>query len=267
MAVDAPCTADAADARGSQTVAAVERAADILLYFAEVDQPDLGISDIAAGLRISKAAVHRVLASLRSRGLVTADEQTRRYSLGPEALILGLSALQRIDIRPLALVELADLSTETNETATLSIRTGASRVYVDQVTPQRPVIMRVSIGVAYPLHAGSSSKAFLAFLPERDIEHYLQGPLERLTSSTQTGKRALLQELATIRACGWAASVGERQSGAASVAAPLFNAHDDVVAVISLCGPTERFLPERPLWVAKLLAATSRLSTSLTNRR
>jgi IclR family acetate operon transcriptional repressor len=256
-----------AGAKGSQTVAAIERAADVLMYFTQVDQADLGVSDIAAGLGISKAVVHRVLASLRSRDLIKTDKHTRRYTLGPAALILGLSALNRIDIRQLALVELAALSAETNETATLSVRSGASRVYVDQVTPQRSVIMRVSIGIPFPLHAGSSSKAFLAFLPAPEIEHYLDGSLGAVTSSTQTDKVALLEELATIRASGWASSAGERQSGAASVAAPIFDGYGDVVAVLSLCGPMGRFLPERQRWVELVLAATARLSTLSGYRR
>ncbi|MEO8347289.1 MAG: IclR family transcriptional regulator, partial [Acidobacteriota bacterium] len=44
---------------------------------------------------LSKAAVHRVLASLRSRGLVDLDERTRRYSLGVSTMKLGLAYLDR----------------------------------------------------------------------------------------------------------------------------------------------------------------------------
>jgi IclR family acetate operon transcriptional repressor len=258
---------DIAEAKGSQTVAAIERAADILMYFTQVDGPDLGISDIAAGLGISKAAVHRVLASLRSRDLIKSDEQTRRYSLGPAALVLGLSALSKVDIRQLALVEMAGLSAETNETATLSIRTGLSRMYLDEVTPARSVIMSVTIGTLYPLHAGSSSKAFLAFLPDAEIEHYLDGTLGRLTSATPIDKQALLAELAMIRARGWAESVGERQSGAASVAAPVFDGQGAAIAVLSVCGPMQRFVEEQELCLSKLLAATARLSVQMGYRR
>ena len=255
--------ADTPDARGSQTVAAIERAADILLYFTKVDTPDLGITDIANGLKVSKAAVHRVLASLRSRDLIQLDIDSRRYSLGPAALILGLSALNKVDVRKLALEEMRRLSAETDETATLSVRSGMSRVYVDQVTPQRAYVIAVSIGKPYPLHAGSSSKAFLAFLPEDEIEQYLAGSLEHVTSSTQTDREKLRHDLKSIRERGWADSAGERQSGAASVAAPVFDDRGRVIAVLSVCGPVERFMPEQKECVAKLLAATRRLSTTM----
>lgn len=259
----AGAVAEDAEAKGSQTVAAIERAADILLYFTQVDRADLGITDIAGGVGVSKAAVHRVLASLRSRGLIDLNEVTRRYSLGPATLLLGLSVLDRIDIRKLALEEMRQLTAETDETTTLSVRSGGSRIYLDQVTPNRAVIMTVTIGKPYPLHAGSSSKAFLAFMTDADIEEYLSGSLEHVTPSTQTNKRKLRTELHVIRERGWADSAGERQSGAASVAAPVFDTTGGAVAVISVCGPVERFEPEKELCVEKLLAATGRLSTRM----
>jgi DNA-binding IclR family transcriptional regulator len=249
--------------KGSQTVAAIERAADILLYFTQVSSPDLGITDIAVGLGLSKAAVHRVLASLRSRDLIYLDEDTRRYSLGTAALLLGLNALERIDVRKLALPELATLSELTNETATLSVRSGSSRVYLDQITPAREVIMSVSIGVPYPLHAGGSSKAFLAFLDPSEIEQYLAGPLNSVTSMTRTNRRDLLAELDEIRSRGWAESIGERQSGAASVAAPVFDHRGQPVAVLSVCGPADRFSANRDTCAKHLIASTTRLSVKL----
>jgi DNA-binding IclR family transcriptional regulator len=249
--------------KGSQTVAAIERAADILLYFTQVSSPDLGITDIAVGLGLSKAAVHRVLASLRSRDLIYLDEDTRRYSLGTAALLLGLNALERIDVRKLALPELSTLTELTNETATLSVRSGSSRVYLDQITPAREVIMSVSIGVPYPLHAGGSSKAFLAFLDPVEIDQYLSGPLSSVTSMTRTNRRDLLAELDEIRSRGWAESIGERQSGAASVAAPVFDHHGQPVAVLSVCGPADRFTAHRDTCAKHLIDATMRLSTKL----
>ncbi len=246
--------------KGSQTVAAIERAADILLYFTRVQSADLGVTDISNGLGIAKAAVHRVLASLRSRELIQLDEGTHRYSLGPAALALGLSALSRVDVRKLALPELALLSQLTNETSTMSVRVGPERIYLDQITPLREVVMSVSIGVRYPLHAGASSKAFLAFLDQAEITQYLAGPLISVTDSTLIDRDELLSELALIRERGWASSSGERQSGAASIAAPVLNHACAPVAVLSICGPGDRFSPDGEDYVKFLLESTQRLS-------
>ena len=249
-----------ADGRGSQTVAAVERAADILLHFTKTRMPSLGVTDIASEMGLSKAAVHRVLASLRSRDLIAFDEKTRRYSLGPMALVLGLTCLDRLDIRELAATELPLLSAATGETATMSVVVGDKRVYVDQVTPDREVIMSVTIGEPYPLHAGSSSKVFLAYQSEQEIEKYLSAKLPALTSATVTDPDQLRRELRQIREQGWARSTGERQSGASSVAAPVFNHTGKPVAVVSVCGPADRFDAVADRCREELLATTRRMS-------
>jgi DNA-binding IclR family transcriptional regulator len=249
--------------RQAQTVATVERAADVLLHFVTAEAPTLGITEISAATNISKAAVHRILSSLRQRDLVRLDERSRRYSLGPAAMTLGLSYLARLDVRRLAAAELRGLSHATHETATLSLRTGDTRVYVDEATPPREVIMSVSIGVPFPLHAGASSKAFLAFLPDDYVESYIANGLPGLTDHTITDEKQLRRELARARSCGYAQSTGERQVGAASVAAPVFDHLHQPVAVISVCGPAHRFNREVETCTEQLGNVTRRLSASM----
>jgi DNA-binding IclR family transcriptional regulator len=249
-----------AESAPSQTIASVERAMDVLLVFASGDQQWWGITDIARALDMPKAAVHRVLSSLRTRDIVSIDPETHRYALGPAMITLGLAALNGIEIRHRAQRELSGLSEATQETATLSIRVGDSRMYLDQVTPRRAVLMSVSLGVLYPLHAGSSSKAFLAFLPDDEIDAYLAGTLERVTEATEVDAARILEDLRRIRARGFAESVGERQPGAASVAAPILEQGGTPVAVLSVCGPANRFPAERDAAVRALLAVTTRLS-------
>ena len=87
---------------GSQTITAIERAANVLLLFAETDRRDLGVTEISNELGLSKAVVHRILNSLRVKELVEADEETHRYSLGPAAVALGLTYLNQIDVRTIA---------------------------------------------------------------------------------------------------------------------------------------------------------------------
>lgn len=248
----------------SQSIAAVERAVDVLLLFGSMAEPDLGVTEIAVKLGLSKAAVHRILTSLRSRDLIRIDESTRRYSLGPAALGLGRAYLDRLDIRTLAAPELAWLSAQSKETATLSTRNGDSRMYVDQVVPARELRMEVALGLPYPLHAGGSSKVFLAFLTPEESESYLKrNRLTAMTEHTITEPARLRKELAAIRKRGYATSVGERQAGAASVAAPVLDHDHRPVAVVSISGPAERFKSEIEVCTELLLAATARLSARM----
>ncbi|MCF2533854.1 IclR family transcriptional regulator [Yinghuangia soli] len=247
-----------------RSIAAVERAIDVLLLFGSSSRASLGVTEISAELGLSKAAVHRILTSLRGRELIVLDPETRRYALGPAAVGLGNAYLAKNDVRSLAAPELAWLCGQAEETATLSIRNGDTRIYLDQVVPAREVRMEVAVGVAYPLHAGGSSKAFLAFLAESEIDAYLdRNALDPMTDRTLTDAGKLRRELAAIRKRGYATSVGERQSGAASVAAPVFDHDGRVAAVLSVSGPAERFKPRAEHCAKLLLEATARLSARL----
>lgn len=249
-----------------QTIAAVERAVDVLTLFTRTDRDSLGVTEISQALDLSKAVVHRILASFRGKGYVDLDPETRRYSLGREALSLGLTYLDRIDVRRVARPAMQALVAATDETATLSVRVGHTRVYVDQVTPARDIRMVVQLGRPFPLHAGGSSKAFLAFLPEPEREAYLAGDLPALTELTVTDAGMLRAELATIRERGYAVSYGERQAGAGSVAAPILDHEGDVVAVMSVCGPVERFTDEMDDAAKALLPTVAELSSQLGHR-
>ncbi|HEV2785741.1 MAG TPA: IclR family transcriptional regulator, partial [Solirubrobacteraceae bacterium] len=198
---------------------------------------------------------------------VELDERTRRYRLGPRILTLGLAYLDRLDVRELARDAMRELVQRTDETATLSVRVGWTRAYVDQITPIRDIKMVVQLATAHPLHAGASSKAFLAFLPEDEQDAYFaRGPLERVTRATITSQAKLRRELGEIRQRGYASSFGERQEGAGAVAAPLF-AHDgSPTAVISVCGPVERFRDEVDACAAALVDVTSEASARLGQR-
>jgi DNA-binding IclR family transcriptional regulator len=223
----------------------IDRALSVLDLIAGSEKEDLGVSEIARELGLSKAVVHRVLVTLVARDYLQVDATSRRYRLGPMALVLGSAYLERLDLRALAHPRLRRLSERTGETATFSLRNGWTRMYIEQVTPEREIRMSVVIGKAFPLHAGSSSKAFLAFLSDDEREDYLaQNDLTPLTRSTITDPEALRVELAEVRSRGYAVSLEERQAGAGSIAAPILDRSGRPIAVISVCGPLERLMTE-----------------------
>ena len=241
-------------------VATIERAVDVLFLFADDDRQSLGVTDIANELGISKAVVHRVLTSLRSRRLISVHPTTRKYSLGPAVLELANRYRQNLDIQAVAAESLERLVARTNETATLSIRQGFMRVYVDQVNSPQEVRMTVQTGRHYPLHAGASSKAFLAFLGQDKIDKFFATQeLQALTPETPVDEAALRKELETIRERGYARSKGERQDFAGSIAAPVMDS-EGPLAVISVCGPLQRINENVDTIIEAVLTETRALS-------
>jgi IclR family acetate operon transcriptional repressor len=216
------------------------RVADVLLQFMGASDT-LGVSAIARELGLSKAVVHRILRTLVDRGMLDIEPATRAYRLGPGVAALGARALRDTHLRPAALPVLRHLQKQTGETTTISARVGDGRVYLDQVVSAKEIKMTVELGRLFPLHAGSSGRAILAFLPQEDQHRVVDRPLDALTPETIVDSETLRARLAEVRETGIAESGGERQVGAASMAAPVFDVDGHPVGALSVCGPVSRF--------------------------
>lgn len=221
----------------SGTIAAT-RVADVLLTVAT--SQDVGVSELARSLHLSKSVTHRILRSLAARSLV-ARRHDGTYEIGIAAAILGARSLQGLDLRIAALPVLRSLQEETGETATVSALIGSQRVFIDQIPSPHSIKMIVELGRSYPLHAGATGKAILALAPPDLRRHVLTHPRPTFTNKTLSSRAALERALDEVRSDGVAVSHGERDDGAAAVAAPIFGLDDTVVGAISVCGPAARF--------------------------
>lgn len=220
----------------------LERAIRVVNAVAESPSPGLGVSALAREVDLPKAVVHRILKSLVGQEFLKFDESTKLYSLGPGALVVGLSALRQLDVPGIAKPHLQHLVDETGETATLSMRQGWTRLYIDQTLSPQEVRMSVTIGRHYNLHAGSSSKAILAAMSEEEVHKYLTAhSLERSTDATIVDRAELEAEVRVIRERGYAISRGERQPDAGSVACAIHRLDGNVFGSVSVCGPVMRF--------------------------
>ena len=229
----------------AQASSGIDRALQVVYAVAASREPDVGVSELARSLGLSKAVVHRIVRSLVAGGFFSFDERTRRYRLGPSAVSVGLAALAQMEVPKVAQPHLERLVGLTKETATLSGRYGYERMYLMQVPSPQEIRMSVQLGVLYPLYAGGSSKAILAALDPDDIRRYLQSAkLTALTGATIHDAATLAAELEVIRQRGYSISFGERQGDAASVAAPIFDATGRVYGSTSVCGPISRLGPE-----------------------
>lgn len=227
-------TASAATPGGTESA---DRVADVLLLFARSDTA-LGVTEIARLLGLNKTVVHRILQSLSARSLVRTAPHSSNYVLGAAAIGLGTHAWSQMDIRPIAAPVLRKLRTDTGETTTLSVLVGRERIYLDQYESPQEVKMVVEIGPKFPLHSGASSRAILAFLGE-SFEAEAAEQLSVLIPSLEISQFRVW--LADVRCNGYAVSLNERNTGAASVAAPIFDSAGHVLGSISASGPVIRY--------------------------
>jgi DNA-binding IclR family transcriptional regulator len=236
----------------------LDRALRIVFAIADSAAPDVGVSELSRTLGMPKAVVHRIMKTLSAHGFLAFDERSRRYQLGPGALTVGLAAVRKLDVPVLARPYQERMVAESGETATLSVLRGSQRIYIDQVLSPQEVRLEAVLGRPYPLYAGASSKAVLAALPEAEAKEYLERVrLDRITERTPTDRHGIEAELVEIRRRGYAATQGERQSGAASVAAAVLDSTTRPFGSISVCGPIDRFPPERVRRLSRLVTGVA----------
>jgi DNA-binding IclR family transcriptional regulator len=108
--------------------------------------------------------------------------------------------------------------------------------YVDEVRPTA-VLTASWLGRTVPLHATSTGKALLAFLPAAEVSRVLAEELPAFTDATITTPEALAAELAATRARGYGTCAGELESSLYGVSAPVLDRSGRPLAVLSIWGP------------------------------
>jgi DNA-binding IclR family transcriptional regulator len=101
------------------------------------------------------------------------------------------------------------------------------------------------LGEALPLHCTAPGKAYLAFETEDDVRALLPDGLARFTERTVVDRQALLQQLRTVSATGYAVDLGEHVEDIRAVAAPVRDYARNVVGALAVAAPAFRLTPER----------------------
>ena len=212
----------------------LDRAIAILDTVAQIGPLSLAELQDATGL--PRPTAYRIAVALERHGALARGEDGR-FVLGHRLAAWG--AVAGRGLADAARPVLAQLANDTGESAQLYVREGDQRVCV--AVHERPSGLRdtVPLGARLPLDRGSGGKVLVAWGPD------------------PTRFDLPERELAAVRRRGFAASVGEREAGVASVSAPVFGGSGSVVAAISVSGPIDRLgaNPGRRLGDAVVVAA------------
>lgn len=242
----------------------LNRAITVLDCFTR-EHPQLGVREVARMTNLSTTTTGRLLAALKTVGILTQNPLTHAYAIGPRVLTWADIYNVTQDVRNLALPAIEELHEKTRETISLYLLDGDDRVCIERLESPQTVRITQRLGRRLPLYAGSAGKAMLAFLPEERRLAYLKRiALEPLTSSTITDPDVLKCELEEIRKQGSAVSYGEWISDAAGVAAPILDQNGAVIAGLSISGPRQRFTEENvPVYRAEVKRVAAQISESL----
>ena len=243
-------------------VRSVQLAIDVLetVSFAE---EEMGVTQIAARLNVTKGSVHRHLHTLVDRGYLAQNPATSRYSIGPKSRVLARLAPET-DLVQLAEGPMRELRDALGHSVVLSEMTPRGALVLVKLASNTPLDIGVRSGSELPFHATAQGRVMLAFAPRPFQVRILARRLEAFTDKTVTSPERLEKILLDVAKRGYASAPGESILGLNAVAVPIFNSSDACIATLAVVGSIQ-FLPEKPKQsdIDALIRASQQISRKL----
>lgn len=221
-----------------------ERSLRLLGLLAVHGRP-MSLAELAQGLNLPKATVHRLCSQLLESEHLARDVDERNFTVGPVLRRLALDTLNHSVVRGLRHTVLAALVRQVGETCNFTTLDGARVLYLDRVEAQWPLRLTLDVGSHVPLHCTASGKLFLAMMPKAQRDTLIdQLDFAPMTANTLTHAAALRAECDRITKLGHASDREEFIAGLGAIAVPVRDAQGTTRAALAVHGPTARLTPD-----------------------
>ncbi|MFC2007773.1 IclR family transcriptional regulator [Chloroflexota bacterium] len=223
----------------------VGKALDILEVFFKHDG-EIGITELAnlSGVNISTA--HRITSLLVKKKYLSHRQKRGKYSIGFKFLEFSGTVKRRVKVRDVALPFMKEINAMVGESVNLAILDSDEAVYIEQVESSKSLRIFTEVGNRAPLYCTGVGKIFLAYMADEEKNRILHDKgLYPLTENTTTDIDTMNNVLIKIKHDGYALDDGEMEQGVRCVASPVRDWNGNVVAAVSVSGPSARLSNER----------------------
>jgi DNA-binding IclR family transcriptional regulator len=230
------------------------------------NQPEMGISEIARALAISKTAVQRLVNALVKFDFLEQEPTTRRYRIGVGALYVGGLYLKGRSLENEARPFMRDTVRDLGHTCQLAVLHDGAMIITVSIEGPGPIKYSVPVGHRLPVHASATGKAVLSMHNDLEVETILAdiGMPQRTAKSLRT-PAAMKDFLRQVRARGYAINWEENQAGIGSIASPIVDGHS--ISAVGIAFPVSAVrksdLPMMGTRVAECARAISQRLTVL----
>jgi len=214
---------------------------DIIEIMIEFGSP-IRLNELSQNLNMSPTTVYRFLVTLMDRDYVRQDPDTSRYYLTLRLKYYADKIESNYNLNQIVHPYLRRLSADSGESVSLVVKSDNMAVYIDKVAGTDRIVSGLQrIGKRAPLYCTGVGKVFLADMSyEERLEVYNSQPMERFTQHTITDVDELNKEVDHVVRDDIAYDNEECEIGARCIAAPIRDYTGEVVAAISISGPTPR---------------------------
>lgn len=236
--------------KNGEIINSIGRALDILmlLYY---EQKELGVTEIAKSLGLHKSTVHRTLSTLENKGFVQQNLENGKYWLGMKIYALGMLVGEKMPLKHIIRPYAKELFERFHEVVNVSVLDKTSQNYprtiliLKEESPDQILRVNPIVGSSSGSHYSAVGKCLLAFSPEKVLDKFKTKELPIYTKNTISNWDDLLKELEDVRIKGYAIDNEELEIGLTCVAAPILDKENNVIAAISISGPTSRIRSDK----------------------
>lgn len=232
---------------GTQTLI---RGLRVVEAIAAQDHP-IGVGELSRQVNLPKSTVQRLLRTLEQENWAeTSNEPITRWQLSPRLHGLSRRSLPSQGLRDIAFPHLTELGKKTGETIHFSMPTDNEQLMlVERVDSIHSVRTFKPIGAVFGLHTSASGKAWLAMLPDDEIEVLLAQPLAKETANSIVDPQLLLHQICETRDRGYAVSISESRAHVCAIGAAVPGSTGRPMATVAISLPDIRFVPVQvPAW-------------------
>ena len=203
-----------------------------LLRAFDAHHRELTLTELATRAQLPLATTHRLAGEL-VKGQALARTPHATYVVGPLTWDVGQYAPGPRNLTDVASPFLHDVYAATHATVHLAVREGATALYLARLQGNSSVPVVSFVGARLPLSTTGVGKALLAYAPD-DVRREVMSDLQRPTAYSIVQAGQLARQLADVRRRGYAVTVQEMSLGTASVAVPVPDPHEQVVAAVGV---------------------------------
>ncbi|MBN1320616.1 MAG: IclR family transcriptional regulator [Thermoleophilia bacterium] len=205
-----------------QLVPAVDQSIRLLFTLANMVGGEASLTELARQVGISKSKGLAILNTLRHAGLVTRNDRTKNYRLGPNVLLLGRALINNTDIGQEATPFLEELAAQTGCSIHLGVVSGETMFVAARRHAPGGTYIAIDVGQRYPLTWGAHGRAYLATLSPEEFESRLsQSSILQAgeTARDAIDRETLRAEVEESRRLGYGTALGTTWSGLNAVSA------------------------------------------------
>ncbi|SHI36545.1 transcriptional regulator, IclR family [Dethiosulfatibacter aminovorans DSM 17477] len=216
------------------TTRSVDRALDILECFLGKER-ELSLMEISEMTELSPSTAHRMINSLMTRHFLERNNENKKFFLGRKIAKLGSMSLTSIDenLKELAKEYMIQLRDKENENVSLYVLDGDYKLCVERFLSSQTLRQVINIGDRLKIDKGSTGRVFLSHMEKEELDAMLK-----------KYPNIDIEKVNQCREKGYTISNGERDEGLVGIAAPIYGADNSLKAVLSLSGPSFRFINE-----------------------